>query len=134
MTPFLRLSGAANSRTRNPCGGTGSRILLLAIPGGRLEDIATRNRCAGSTNAERAHGRFLLLGNCSISVPDSIPDNCSCIVLPSPIHGIVLHCTTKLHPCNDAKPALPPFMVVGCAERHGVTKSGDYLGDVKVKS
>jgi len=30
------------------------------------------------------------------------------------IHVSVLHCSDKLHPCNDAIPALPPSMAVVC--------------------
>ncbi len=42
----------------------------------------------GVQPSSRLKDRFLLLGNC------------------------ILHCSNKLHPCNDAKPAFPPSMVV----------------------
>ena len=42
---------------------------------------------------------------------------------------LLLRCPDKLHPCNDAKPALPPSMAVGAAFERAWTYLQRVSGD-----
>ncbi len=76
------------------------------------------SRCQGWQGATNVHGRTDI---CS----SAIARLCLLSRSTAYIHVSVLHCSNKLHPCNNAISALPPSVVVVC---RGAREDGAVIG------